>query len=325
MLTLLFFLLLPFNLFSMEGSYSSKSSNKEWFTAAKNGDIKTLGKLLNDGHPIDTKTTKRGGKYRCATGSTALHLASRWGKTETVQWLVKNGADINATDKHRKTPLRKAAQAGHTKTVACLVDHGADLNAADNKGNTPLLAATKMLHTKTVACLVEHGADSNAANHSGTTPLHWAVWRRHTKIACFLAEHGASPIPVASPTLKDKETTKSDEPSSKQISRKGKVAESAFVKSFEVVQAMALNEVAEHGNIELIQQLLEQRANVNAADYVGHTPLHVAVINRQEELASWLVEYGADRDIQDKMGKTALEYKAIEDVLLPAECHIMEL
>ncbi len=56
-------------------------------------------------------------------GETALMIAARCGRTETVQTLLDLGADVNAVDRFGKTALMMAAEEGHTETVQALVNH----------------------------------------------------------------------------------------------------------------------------------------------------------------------------------------------------------
>ena len=49
-------------------------------------------------------------------GDTALMLASRWGKTDTVQYLHEIKADVNIRGKFG-TAMHRAARGGHTETL----------------------------------------------------------------------------------------------------------------------------------------------------------------------------------------------------------------
>jgi len=72
-------------------------------------------------------------------GWTALHHAIKAdsAKLNMIEILVQNGANINATDKHQRTPLHRAAQFGHVSAVKLLLKLGADKNAKDENGRTP--------------------------------------------------------------------------------------------------------------------------------------------------------------------------------------------
>ena len=55
---------------------------------------------------------------------------------ERVALLLERGADIEAQDKYKNTPLHFAEY--NAKTVQLLIEKGADVNAKDDRGNTPL-------------------------------------------------------------------------------------------------------------------------------------------------------------------------------------------
>ena len=73
---------------------------------------------------------------RYARGDTALHHAARNGDFEIVQQLVSCGADPNAMSDHRHFPLYCAAGHGHVETTQYLVENGADLEARLSDGKT---------------------------------------------------------------------------------------------------------------------------------------------------------------------------------------------
>lgn len=60
-------------------------------------------------------------------GNTALHVAARYGNSEMVDILLRNGADINLMDGCGETALHIAARDGNQDTVVMLMKHGADL------------------------------------------------------------------------------------------------------------------------------------------------------------------------------------------------------
>jgi len=68
-----------------------------------------------------------------------LHSAAQWCTPETVALLVARGADPNARDHQRRTPLFAAAAAGKLESVRILVSAGADVNVRDADGSTVLM------------------------------------------------------------------------------------------------------------------------------------------------------------------------------------------
>ncbi len=75
-------------------------------------------------------------RERYARGDTALHHAARNGDIEIVEQLVSCDADVNATSDRCHFPLYCAAGHGHVETTQFLVENGADLQARLSDGKT---------------------------------------------------------------------------------------------------------------------------------------------------------------------------------------------
>jgi ankyrin repeat protein len=76
-------------------------------------------------------------------GRTALHVAAGWGykgngSLAVIRLLLENGADLNARDKRRQTPLHWAVQEGSRDAVELLLRGGADRSCVDTDGKLPL-------------------------------------------------------------------------------------------------------------------------------------------------------------------------------------------
>lgn len=77
--------------------------------------------------------------------------------------LLENGADINALDVNKRTPLHYVImKASNLKTTKLLIDFGAQLNLKDTSGATPLSVAARNINFCFVKLLVENGADVNS-------------------------------------------------------------------------------------------------------------------------------------------------------------------
>src|SRR5262245_46624520 len=61
------------------------------------------------------------------------------------------------------------------ETIQCLLRHGADLHWPDANGATPLHRAVRTRSAAAVTCLLQAGADPTVPNKSGSTPFHLAV------------------------------------------------------------------------------------------------------------------------------------------------------
>jgi ankyrin repeat protein len=59
------------------------------------------------------------------------------GHTELAKGLIDAGADVNAKDSAKWTPLHRATFWDYTEIVKVLIEAGADLNAEDKDKQTP--------------------------------------------------------------------------------------------------------------------------------------------------------------------------------------------
>jgi ankyrin repeat protein len=65
-------------------------------------------------------------------------LASESGHLETVELLIKNGADKNDSTNYRFTPLHEAAKHGFKDIVELLINKGANINDKSSNKITAL-------------------------------------------------------------------------------------------------------------------------------------------------------------------------------------------
>ena len=56
-----------------------------------------------------------------------------------IEFLIENGADIDAKTAHGFTPLLYASKNGHHSIIELLVVNGADVDIKDKAGLTPLM------------------------------------------------------------------------------------------------------------------------------------------------------------------------------------------
>ncbi|HSG69884.1 MAG TPA: ankyrin repeat domain-containing protein [Planctomycetaceae bacterium] len=79
---------------------------------------------------------------------------------DIVEWLLKNGAEIDRRGWLDRTPLMYASKNGYSDTVKTLVASGADVNAYSeiDGGCSPLMAARSGGHGDIAKFLIENGA-----------------------------------------------------------------------------------------------------------------------------------------------------------------------
>jgi len=158
--------------------------NREGYTplqvAVKNGRTAIVRLLLRSGVEVDKPDRE---------GRTALWHAIMGGHTLIADLLRKAGARVEAT-----AWMLDAAHLGMRKreTVEYLVRHGADLEARDEKGDTPLLIAIRQGNHKLAKHLVNAGADVRVVDAQGRSALQIANSLGLGDIALLLKRNGAT-------------------------------------------------------------------------------------------------------------------------------------
>lgn len=110
---------------------------------------------------------------------------------DVAQMLLTHGADINARCSYRKSPLHHAIEKGNDPMVSFLLAAGADFEARDIAERTPLHTAIESRLETMVHILLEAGADADAKDRGGHDALAAATHasRKSPEIISLLAKH----------------------------------------------------------------------------------------------------------------------------------------
>ena len=175
-----------------------------WKACYHRGDLDFVKGCLEKGLDINARLP--------ITGATLLPASIYGGHRHIFDYLILNGADVNAIGDDGYTVLMAAANQGNLEMLEILLDKGADPNLASPiTGETPLHAATsKGFSASYVDCvkrLLEHGANPNVkANFGvptntyyrdikvvGETPLHLAAAYGSKEMIELLLSYKADP------------------------------------------------------------------------------------------------------------------------------------
>lgn len=129
---------------------------------------------------------------RLSKNDAELFAASGAGDILRVAKSIAAGANVNATDLLKRTPLFAAAFCNHPEVANFLIDKGGDVNTRDFIGMSPLHAAVIVGGEETAKALILRGANVNILNAVGRTPLHSAAATNQMVMVELLLERGAN-------------------------------------------------------------------------------------------------------------------------------------
>ncbi|KIY02698.1 uncharacterized protein Z520_01163 [Fonsecaea multimorphosa CBS 102226] len=200
---------------------------------------------------------------------TPLFHAAKAGFLLSVKHLVSGGnVRVNWRNSREQTPLLVTALKGYDEVVKFLMDAGADVNVQDKGGLTALMAASLSGYDKVVKSLVDAGV--NLDTEAG---YHLAPLKRFglycPEIVKFMVD-GRGYIDA--------------------------YAEDEFDYGAEHVAAFK----------KLAERLIDTRTAIKAPDGPSETALRLASDGGYDEVVKILVDAGANIDLQDKYGESAL-------------------
>jgi uncharacterized protein len=251
-------------------SHAAETNDSRIVEAAKTQDAAAVRSLLTQKAEVNARSND---------GSTALLWMAHWNDLDTATLLLSAGADANATNDFRMTPLSQACTNGNGAFVRLLLKSGANPNTAVATGETPLMTCAKSGSADAVRMLVEYGATVNAKEPTeNQSALMFGAAERHPDVVQALIDAHAD---------------------LKANSKQG---------------FTAIHFAARVGDLESVKLLLAAGVDVNfltqadgasnrvtsflgiakTVGALGYTPLLVAVVRGQVDLALWLLDHGAD-------------------------------
>ena len=272
------------------------------------------------------------------SGATVLHLAAQGGSADAVNALIEKGADVNAREpEYGQTPLVFAAEAGRPAAVQALIKHGADVNmhtialnlteqtardqAAARKRQQVLLGflpektrdSIRAVFVKDSTAAAAQAAQNPGGFRGGGGGGGGA--RMNLPSHLFTTAQIQAAIDSGRATMANAALAKG--PVTEEVDTlNGGVA--GFLGSVGGVGGLtALHHAVRQGNLQAVVALLDGGADINDQSQVDHTtPLVMATINGQFDVAMKLIERGANPNIATTHGMTAL-YGAINTQWAP--------
>ncbi|MDD9889600.1 MAG: ankyrin repeat domain-containing protein [Gammaproteobacteria bacterium] len=247
-------------------SFSSfAATESELIKAINEGRIDSVSAALESG--VSANSTS-------ADSTSALQWATLSNNSDIVRLLLGNGADANASNRYGVTAGALAAENGNSEIMSQLLAAGIDANQAMPEGESLIMTAARTGDADTVRVLLEHGANPNQRENSrGQNALMWAAAENNADAIRVLTEYGAD-IHI-----------KTNNPSRGSTRPFVYPPPTGFSALLFAVRA---------GHMQAVIALLDAGANINDFVSDGQSALVIAAANANWELASLLIDRGAD-------------------------------
>ncbi len=274
--------------------------------AADRGHADIVGRLVRAGTELD---------HVNELGWTALHEAVILGDgstryVDTVRVLVAAGADVAVPAARDGLTAREHARAAGQGEIAHLLARVERDPVGRGRADAVLLRAARTGDADTAALALRAGADLEARDERRRTPLLLAVTEDRLAVARLLVHLGADPDAVddqqdtpwlvtgVTGSVPMLEVLLAARPDLTLRNRYGGVS---------VIPA------AERGHVEYVRRVARTGIDLDHVNDLGWTALLEAVIlgdggPRHQEIVRILLDEGADPDIPDRDGVTALEH-----------------
>ncbi len=221
------------------------------------------------------------GNSTTADGTTALLRAVYDDNVKLAALLLEMGADADALNRYKATPLVVACANSNPDMVELLLSAGADANFAP-MGEPPLMTGARSGVVASVRHLLAAGADIHAVDGlRGQTPLMWAAAEDHVAVIEVLLEAGAE-INATS---------------------KGNFTALKFAVRQDAREAVGL--LIDAG-ADVNPVLLETDETQTKGKGAAQDVLNIAVSNRHYTIAAMLLDAGSDPNATNAQGRTVL-------------------
>jgi uncharacterized protein len=269
-----------------------------------------------------TTTAEPRPQWRPPGAWTALQFAAREGCPGCALELAKGGAKLDTASPEGITALLFAILNARFDTAKVLIEAGADVNMADKWGRAPLYSAIDYNTTP-------RGGRPDRPSTDVATPLEIATMLLDRKADIDFALKAFPPYRLLGPdrggdsllTIGATPLTRAakacDVPAAKLLLSRGAKVDAVTSQGLTPLLVVAGSNWAitdtrgrfrnEKHCVEMARMLVDAGANINAVNNNGQSSLHAAARMDMKDLVRFLGERGANLDIKDRTGSTALD------------------
>ena len=220
-----------------------------------------------------------------------LNAACSIGDISTVQVLLDQGADVNASGGIYGNALKAASEGGHETVVQVLLDQGADVNASGGIYGNALKIASEGGHETVVQLLLDRGADVNASGGIYGNALEAASEGGHEMVVQLLLDWGAD---VNASGGRDGNALEAASRGGHETVVQLLLDRGVDVNASGGIYRNALEAASEGGHEKVVQLLLDWGADVNASGGRDGNALEAASRGGHETVVQLLLDWGAD-------------------------------
>ena len=240
-----------------------------------------------------------------------LPHVTTWAGLNVVRYLVERGAKYCLSDR-KLNLLTAAAEQGSLALFKYLHGLGFDLNkGADDQGKNPLRIAAECGKSAVLDYLLENGArtdigDREFGNFADSLYTHFPEDPGFLKCVKVLVKHG---IDIRRCTLLERAAYYGANQTARYLLDRGCPVENAGIGEgiFDIFPLLdCINGPPRENKLELIDLLVSHGATVNGVYRYGDFPLRAAARKVDPAIVEKLISCGADVNLKDKSGRTAL-------------------
>ncbi|CAB1336387.1 unnamed protein product, partial [Coregonus sp. 'balchen'] len=247
-----------------------------------------------------------------------LVIEAAHGSANKVRELVQKYPDKVDIKNQGKTALQVAAHQGHMEVVLALLQANSSMEVKDEDGDTALHYTAFGNQAEIARLLLSKGANVNLLNNSMCTALHIAVNKGFTDVVRVLSEHLADvnlQILVVVPNIDFTQQNNRGFNLLHHAALKGNklATEKILARARQLVDVKkedgfsALHLAALNNHRDVAEILVKEgRCDINIRNNRNQTPLQLAVTQGHGDLVQLLVAEGADVNMEDEDGDTAM-------------------
>lgn len=295
-----------------ESVVSLPGSHEQLVRESAHGHLQIVKEILTKSpHIID---------QRC-NGKTALQVSCHQGHIEVVRLLLHLKANLEIQDQDGDTALHYSCFGNKPEITELLIQKNANINTINNNGCSALHVAVNKQHINCVKNLLKYKCDCNIQDSYGDTALHDIIGKEVTKESKQIVDILLQ-VPSINLSLRNKRGFNTLHHASlkgnayaieKLILYSPQLTEMKKDDGFSAFHLAALN-----GHKEVVKALIVGKADKEILNNRRQTPLLLAVAQLHTQIIELLVEKKANVNAIDEDGDTCL-HLALNDKIISSD------